>query len=213
VFASLLRMTTKYGFTDVRDQLTKDLKDAYPTEWERYQTVGVLGEDVFGSPKPNPNAVLGLFEAQNVRFAIPLAAYRASLGGFSSLMSDESGVVLSRRILASTIYSMERTRELMIRAAHAIAYKEKLLSVCPDGVQCVLNVGIRPMGRRMEALKKLYDAMIGERGGGVLSSPSLGDLTCAKCTREIETSHSAWRRVCWEVLLATFSATESRAGV
>ena len=36
VFASLLRMTTKYGFFDVRDQLLKGLKGAHPTKWAAY---------------------------------------------------------------------------------------------------------------------------------------------------------------------------------
>jgi hypothetical protein len=48
VFASLLRMTMKYGFSDVRNQLIKDIKGAYPTKWEAYQAAEVLGEDVFG---------------------------------------------------------------------------------------------------------------------------------------------------------------------
>ena len=61
LFAPLLRMTTKYGFSRVRDQLVQDLKGAYPTKWEAYQAAEVLGEDVFGSPKPHPNAVLNLW--------------------------------------------------------------------------------------------------------------------------------------------------------
>ncbi|KAF9647781.1 hypothetical protein BDM02DRAFT_3097588, partial [Thelephora ganbajun] len=36
VFASLLRMTTKYDFFGVRDQLIKDLRSAYPTKWEDF---------------------------------------------------------------------------------------------------------------------------------------------------------------------------------
>ena len=204
VFASLLRMTTKYRFSDVRDQLIKDLKGAYPTEWEAYRTVDVLGEDVFGSPRPNPNAVLNLFVAQNVRFALPFAAYRASLGGFSALLSDKSGEVLPRHTLASTIYGMERARSIMTQAAYTIAYKKILLSICPDGA-CVLSVGVKPIERRMEALTKIHLVMIGERKDGVLSAPPLGDLACAKCTKEMEVSHAAWRRACWELLPATFS--------
>jgi hypothetical protein len=94
VFASLLRMTTKYGFSDVRDQLIKDVKGAYPTRWEAYQVAEILGEDVFGSPKPHPKAVLNLFGEQKVRFALPFAGYRASLGDFSTLMNDKPGTIL-----------------------------------------------------------------------------------------------------------------------
>jgi len=203
VFASLLRMTTKYGFTNVRDQLVKDLECAYPTKWETYQAAEVLGEDLFGSPKPHPNAVLNLFVAQNVRFAIPFAAYRASLGGFLALMSDKSGTLLSRHTLASTIYGMERTRGLMAHAAHTIAYTKKLPH-CPDSA-CVLNVGTKHAERRIEALTKLHDLMIIERKGGVLDIPSLGNLTCAKCAKETEAHHVTWRRACWELLPTAFS--------
>ena len=208
VFASLLRMTTKYGFSDVCDQLVKDLKGAYPTKWEAYQDADVLGEDVFGSPKPHPNAVLNLFMTQNIRFAIPFAAYRASIGGFSALMNDKLGTILPRLTLASTIYGMERTRGLMVQAAHTIANKEKLLSVCPN-TACVLNVSTKPMEWRMEALTKLHDVMIGERKGGLLSTPPFGDLVCAKCGKEIEASHAAWRKTCWKLLPATFSVAKS----
>ena len=199
-------MTTKYGFSDVRDQLIKSLKGAYPTEWEVYQAADVLGEDVFGSPKPHPNAVLNLFIAQNVRFALPFAAYRASLGGFSALMSDKPGAVFSRHTLAS-IYGKGEIQRVMTQAAHTIAYRDLLLSVCSDGA-CVLNAGTKSMKRRMEALTKLYDVMIGEREGGALSTPSLGGLACAGCTKSIETSYVEWCRDCWKLLPATFSVAK-----
>ena len=99
-------MTTKYGFSSVRDQLVEDLRGAYPTKWEDFQGAKVLGEDVFGSPKPHPNAVLKLFEVGSIRFAIPFAAYRAAIGGFSVLMSDKPGTVLPRRTLATTVYGV-----------------------------------------------------------------------------------------------------------
>ena len=207
VFASLLRMTTKYGFSHVRDQLLKDLKSAYPTKWEAYQVTDVLGEDTFGSPKPHPNAVLNLFVTQNVKFAIPFAAYRASLGGFPALMSDAAGTVLPRHILASTIHGKGEILRVMAQAACTIAHKEKLSSVCPDKA-CVLNVGIKPMERRMEAVTKLHDAMISGRNGCALSSPSLEGLTCARCTKEIEGSHAAWRSRCWDLLPAAFSVAK-----
>jgi len=61
VFVSLLRMTAGYGYFNIRDQLFKDLKSAYPTKWEAYQAAEVLGESIFESPKPHPDAVLSLF--------------------------------------------------------------------------------------------------------------------------------------------------------
>ena len=73
-------MTTKYGFSDVREQLIDSIKDAYPMEWEGPGTAKTLGEDIFGSPKPHPNAVMNLFAEQSVKFALLFAAYRAALG-------------------------------------------------------------------------------------------------------------------------------------
>jgi len=54
-------MTAKYGYSNVRDQLFKDLKGAYPTKREAYQVAEVLSEGIFESPKPHPDAVLNLF--------------------------------------------------------------------------------------------------------------------------------------------------------
>ena len=88
VFASLLRMTAKYGFSDVREALVEHLKGAYPTKWEDFETAKILGENVFGLPKPHPNVVLNLLLEQRIKFALPFAAYRAALAGFSSLTSD-----------------------------------------------------------------------------------------------------------------------------
>ena len=72
-------MTTKYGFSDIREALVKDLKGAYPTKWEDFEPAKVLGENVFGSPEPHPNAVLNLFLEQRIKFALPFAACRAGL--------------------------------------------------------------------------------------------------------------------------------------
>ena len=203
-FASLLRMVTKYDFPDVREHLFEDLKGAYPTKWEDFETAKILGEDVFGSPKPNPNAVLNLFTAQNVRFAVPFAAYRASLGDFSALMSSEPGTVLPRHTLASTIFGMERIKSAIIHAAYTIAYKQTH-SVCADKA-CVLNAGTKHMERRKEALTGLFDVM--RRKGGVLSSPSFGEIACARCTKELETSHAMWRSSCWKLFPVIFSVAK-----
>lgn len=146
-------MTTIYGFSDIRDQLIKDLNSAYPTRWEDFRTAKVLGEDVFGPPKPHPNAVLNLFEAQNVGFAIPFAAYRASIGGFSALMSDKPGTVLPHRTLAITIHGMHAIRSLTSRAARVATCGEDS-GKCRDK-RCVLDTEIHPIKEWMKALEKI----------------------------------------------------------
>jgi len=195
-------MTTKYGFDDVRDQLLKDLRRAYPTKWEDIQTSKVLGENVFESPKPHPNAVLNLFKAQNVRFAIPFAAYRAATGGFSSLISAKSGTALSRRALAFIIHSMHLIQASASNAARLTTYG-RYLRVCPDE-KCVLNVGINPIEKRLEALEKLYQSLLDEREGGMLTPPSLGHLLCVKCTEDIGPTHTLWGPKFWEKLTQAF---------
>ena len=207
VFASLLRMTSKYGYFGVRYQLVKDLGGAYPTRWEGYQTAEVVGEDVFGSPKPHPNAILKLFSKQNIRFAVPFAAYRASSDGFSALMSDKPGAVLPHRTLATTIHGMHLVRALMGQAARAIVY-EGNLGVCVDR-KCVLSVGIEPFERRAEALKKLHAAFLVMRDGGELGPPSLGHLACPRCTEDTQASHATWGSMCWERLPSLFSVARS----
>ncbi|KAF9646065.1 hypothetical protein BDM02DRAFT_321195 [Thelephora ganbajun] len=207
VFASLLRMTTKYGFSDVRDQLIKDLKGAYPTKWEDFRTTKVFGEDIFGSPKPHPNAVLNLLEVQNVRFAIPFAAYRASIGGFSALISDKPGTVLPRHTLADTINGMHVSQSMVSYVARMATYGGKLW-VCPDKA-CAFNVGINPIEKRMEAMGRIYDAIVDRREGGVLSPPLLGHVLCPKCTKHLEVILAGSVSLCWERLALVFVVPHS----
>ena len=204
-------MATKYGYSDVREGLVEDLKRAYPTEWEDFETAKVLGEDVFGSPKPHPNAVLNLFLEQRIKFALPFAAYRAALCGPSSLANDKRGTVLPRLTLASIIDGMGEIRRFMTHAAHGIAYVGNL-SVCPERA-CVLNVGINRAGRRMEALRRVSDVMVNKSEGDVLSSLSLGNLLCADCAKLLKTGHRDCRkRLVW-ARLPSLLGWESWEGV
>ena len=180
-------MATKYGFSDVRDGLVGDLNSAYPTKWEVFRATEVLGEDIFGSPKPHPNAVLNLFLEQKITFGLPFAAYRAGRAGFFSLVIEEPGVALPRHALASTIYGMEKIRRTMVRLSHSIVYSGNL-RVCPlEG--CVLNVGVNPIEQRMEALTKVVDDIIDESKGDLLAPLSLGNFICVNCAKLVEASH------------------------
>lgn len=183
-------MAAKYGFSDVCEGLVEDLKGAYPTEWKDFRITKVLGEDIFGLPKPHPNAVLNLFLEHNIKFALPLAAYRAALGGFSSLISDGPGMTLPRLSLASAIYGMESIRQATVQALHSIVYGR--LGVCPQGA-CVLSVSTKRMEPRMEALKKVIDIVIEKGTGDMLSPPSLGDPLCTNCAELLE---NAYLRFC-----------------
>ena len=196
VFASLLRMTAKYGFSDIHEALVEDLKGAYPTKFEDFETAGVLGEDIFASPKPHPNAVLNLFLEQKIRFALPFAAYRAGLGGPSALSSEKPSAVLPRPTLASIIHGMGVMRCVTIYLAQATAYTWDF-GVCPEWA-CVLNVDINPTKRRMEALEGIFDAILKRSHDDMLSPLSLGNLLCAGCAGRLESIHRSCRkRLVW----------------
>ena len=204
VFASLLRMTTKYDFPDVREQLVDSIKDAYPTKWEGPGTAKLLGEDIFGSPKPHPNAVLNLFTELNLKFALPFAAYRAASGGLSSLTSDKPGTVLPRLTLASTIYGMEVMRSGLARLAHSVVCTMSLEG-CRDGA-CAVN---DPPERKIEALNKIYDIMVKEAKGDVLFSHSFGNIVCVNCAKIPEQAYQLWCTMIWEELPRIFGIGES----
>jgi len=200
-------MTTKYGFSNVREGLVEYLKGAYPTKWGDFETAKVLGEDVFGSPKPHPNAALNLFLEQDIRFALPFSAYRATLGGFSSLVSGEPGTALPRLTLASTVYGMDVTRGELSRLAHSTVCKMSLDGCC-EGV-CVLSAGNNPPERRTEALNRIYDAMVKEGKGDVLSSFSLGSIVCVNCAKTPEQAHRLWCAMIWAELPRIFGVGKS----
>ena len=198
----------KYGLSDVRDRLIKDVKGAYPTKWEAYQAAEVLGEDVFGSPKPHPNAVLNLFLEQNVRIALPFASYRASIGGFPAITSDTPGTVLPRHTLAATTNGMHLVGGLMVQFAYAIVYDPNVVILCADR-KCFLSGGLFLLEHRREALRKLHEKLLAKRDGGELGPLSLGPLTCGGCTKRIQAAHDLGRSKCWERLPAMFSVAQS----
>ena len=201
MFASLIRMTAKYGFSDVREQLVDGIKTAYPTKWEGAGTTRVVGEDIFGLPKPHPNAVVNLFLEQSITLALPFAAYRAALGGLPSLTSNTPGTVLQPLTLASTIYGIDVLRGGLAHLAHLVVCNMSL-EACRN-VACIVNVGINPP-KRMEGLNKIYDAMIKEGKGDVLFSLSLGDVVCANCAKIPELAYSHWRTMVWDELTRIF---------
>jgi hypothetical protein len=200
-------MATKYDYPDVREQLLHSIKDAYPTKWEAYQTASVLGEGVFGSPKPHPNVVLNLFLDQNVRFAMPVAAYRAALGGFSSLINNDLGVALPRLALASAFHGMDVMRSEVSQRARSIVCSMSLKE-CRDG-RCVLNGGLSSPEQRVKGLDEIYDVMVRGGKGDVLSSLSLGNLVCASCAKVVEGEYDRLCAMIWESLPGIFRVGKS----
>ena len=199
-------MTTKYGFSDVREQLIDGIKGAYPTKLEGFGTGMALGEDIFGLSKPHPNSVLNLLTEQNIKFALPYAAYRAALSGSSSLTSDEPGTVLPHHILASTVYGREVIRDRLAQHAHS-AVCNRSLEGCRD-TACAVNAGTTPT-ERMEGLKKIYNSMVRECKADAPFTPTLGNIVCVKCAITLETSHQLWCTRIWEELPRIFRVGNS----
>ena len=186
-------MSTKYGFPDVSEQLVNDIRDAYPTRWEDFETAGVLGEGVFGSPKPHPNAVLNLFLEQRIEFSLPYAAYLAGLGGpsVSALANDKPGTALPPIILASIAHGMGTMRRMAILAAHRIAYTGDL-GVCPE--RCILSTGTNRIQQRVKALNDIFNVMVERSEGDLLSPLSLGTIVCVNCAKRVEKVYLDFRK-------------------
>ena len=199
-------MTTKYGFSDVREQLIDSIKNAYPTKREGLETAKVLGENIFGSSKPHPNAVLNLFTEQKIKSALPFAAYRAALGGFSSLTNDNPGTALPRLALASIMFGMEIMRGRFAKLAHSVVCNTSL-GDCGEGT-CVMNV-VSFTERKTHASDRIYDAMIKGGKGDVLSSLSLEGPVCEDCVRTLEKAYQPWRTKIWEELPRIFGVGKS----
>ena len=194
-------MAAKYGFSDVREALIEDLKGAYPTKWEDFESTRDLGEDVFESLKPHPNAVLNLFLEQNIKFALPFAAYRASLGGLPALVSDEPGTALRRPTLISIIHGMGAMNRLTMLTAYSVVHMRDL-GVCPDG-SCVLNTGIDSAEARRGVLKEIFNVMFRRSERDMLSPCCLrGNVrVCVNCASRLEKLHLSCRKeLVWTAL-------------
>ena len=143
-----------------------------------------------------PNAVLDLFTEQSIKFALPFAVYRAALGGFSSLTSDEPGTILPRSALASTIYGIGMIRVRLARLAHSVVC-EMSLGECRDNT-CAVNIGSNPARLRMEALNKIYEAMVKGGEGNAFFSRLPENAVCVNCAKRTERAYDCWRGMTWK---------------
>ena len=95
---------------------------------------------------------------------------------------------------------------MAVHAAHIITYGTDLW-MCPDNM-CVLGVETSPIKPRMEAIGRIYKAMIDQRQGGVLSPPYLGGLLCAGCARRVVAIHASYCKAYWEKLAPVFNVSD-----
>jgi hypothetical protein len=113
VFVLLLQMVMKYDFFDVFEQLFEDLEGAYPTRWKNLEAAIILGESIFGSPKPHPSKCdVESVRGAGVRFAIPFAAYRVSLGGFPAVMDNRPDIKICRKFPHRGVITKDKRKRL-----------------------------------------------------------------------------------------------------
>ena len=124
-FSSLLRMSTKYQFQEIRSQILLDLLPAYPTELSEYKGSSCLGEAVFGSPPPHPNSVLDLFVTCKVAFALPFAYYRVCIAGDpASLDTSDGETALPPDTLKTALRGQVRLKGEEVQLAKKVAFQD-----------------------------------------------------------------------------------------
>ena len=124
-FSSLLRMSTKYKFQEIRSQIILDLLPAYPTQLSDYKASARLGEAVFGSPLPHPNSVLDLFVKCKVSFALPFAYYRACIAGDpASLKKSAKETVLPTNTLRAALRGQGRLKADEVQLAKKLTLQD-----------------------------------------------------------------------------------------
>ena len=194
-FSSLLRMTTKYQFQEIRSQILLDLLPAYPTELSKYQGSSCRGEAVFGSPLPHPNSVLDLFVTCEVAFALPFAYYRACIAGDpASLDISDGETALPPDTLKTALRGQARLRGGEVQLAKKVAFQD-----CPGWGACS---GKFPAGRTQVYNwinpEVVTQSGILERGG------LLGSGYCAHCSQFFQQELSKAKESTWGDLPSYF---------
>ena len=103
---------------------------------------------------------------------------------------------------------METIRGGLVKLAHSVVCNMSLED-CSDGA-CVVNKCVNPLDRRMEELDQIYDIMVKEGKGNVLSSDlSLGNTVCVDCAKIPKQAYHLWCTMIWEELHGIFGVGKS----
>ena len=217
-FSSLLRVSTNYEMLNVRAQLLETIRDAYPTEFEGLDPSKTLGENVFGGPKPHPNAVLNLFVQQNVTWALPMAYYMAVRRGLDSLMDTRlsPSARLSGQTLRSAMRGLMALREMELKETYRIVFtlKDATNRVGCSSTQCpsqdskgASDVGV--VGAHQTAFDRITGSAVGATRilQVIQASEFAGDVGsefCQACVERIQVGHAEVRRKAWAALPEVF---------
>ena len=202
---------------NLRAQLLETITDAYPENFEGLDPSKALGENVFGAPKPHPNAVLNLFVQQGIASALPMAYYMVARRGLDSLMDTRlpPGATLSGKTLRSAMRGLMTLREMELKESHRIvsalkdtSHRAGCSSDCPSRhSNGLLNAEI--VGTRQPVFDRIAGSVIeGTRILQVLSTSEFAEDTgskfCQVCTEKIHVAHAEVRRKAWAVLPEVF---------
>jgi hypothetical protein len=204
-------MTTSYKVNNVREQILEDLRDAYPKTFEVYEQSGSLGERIFGNPKPQPNAVLKLFETCNVAFALPFAYYRACTAGTLALTSVEPPLRLPPRVLAAAVVGQSRlkARELQV-VRHLLFDRPTKIFSCSGWLCPGLHETNHKRSGQTSPYERLFNSISSQSSEvdmavSILETKVLADnVFCAKCLERFNLCLRGAREEIWASLPRMF---------
>ena len=210
-FSSILRMTTSYKIDNVCEQILEDLRDAYPITFEAYEKSETLGERVFGTPKPHPNAVLKLFETCNVAFALPFAYYRACTAGTLALTSMEPPLRLPPRVLAAAVAGQSRLKARELQVVRQLLFDRPAKKLSCSGWFCP---GSHETNHKRSGQTSPYERLFNsissqssevEMAVSILETKVLADdAFCAKCLERYNACLRGTREEIWASLPRMF---------
>lgn len=204
-------MTTSYKIDNVREQILEDLRDAYPKTFEVYEKSETLGERVFGTPKPHPNAVLKLFEACNVVFTLPFAYYRACTAGTLSLTSVEPTLRLPPRVLAAAVVGQSRLKARELQVVRQFLFGRSAKKFSCSGWLCP---GSRETNHKRSGQTSPYERLFNsissqssevDMAVSILETKMLADdAFCARCLERFNAYLKGTREEIWASLPRMF---------
>jgi len=203
---------------NLRAQLLEIIRDAYPENFEGLDPSKTLGENVFGGPKPHPNAVLNLFVQQKVPSALPMAYYMAARRGSDSLMDIRlpTSATLSGQTLRSAIHGLIALREMELKETYQIvlAMKDASSRVGCGSMGCTFRPPKGPIGvENVRPYQRTFDRITGIAEGGtrilqVLSASEPGEDAeseiCKMCGEKMQAAHAEVRKKAWAALPKMF---------
>jgi hypothetical protein len=213
-YSSILRITTKYEMSATREQILVDIEGAYPTSFENFESSKVLGETVFGDPKPSPNAVLKLFDSCKVTFALPYAYYRACKGGLLRLTDPTPVASLPPKLLVAAVKGLGHLKAAEWNTAKKVLFGFEHQPPCKT-FSCYSGMGIRTeVTRGQPIFQKLLESVahpsndmateVLEKPKIEIHSPSSKPVFCNKCLATWNDLHKNARKEVWESLPVTF---------